>query len=145
MFSTNDILEDVLNNVIYSVSLFLHNYLQTIYIQLHEINDDFVQFLQDKIDVSKDMDERVGLSSLKETISSVLLKVREMEKEQEALNMKDEELSMDQVKMRMKEIQAGQESGEDTTKGRNFGVFAVKEDKKETFRIVLQRFQVSIP
>lgn len=122
MFSSNDILEDVLNN-------------------LHEINDDFVQFLQDKIDVSKDMDERVGLGSLKETINSVLLKVKEMELEQEALNVKDEELSLDQVKMRMKEIQAGQESGEDASNGRHFGVFAVKQDNKETFRIVLQRFQ----
>ena len=51
MFSNNDILEDVLNN-------------------LHVINEDFLSFLQNKVDLSRDMEERVGLQSLLDTISS---------------------------------------------------------------------------
>jgi hypothetical protein len=97
------------------------------------------------VESSKDIEERVGLSSLLETITAVLSKVKEMEAEQAALSQKDEELTMDQVKRRMQEIQAGQEAVVEDDSNRNFGAFAVKEDKKDTFRAIMQRFQVSPP
>lgn len=45
MFSQNDVLEDVLNN-------------------LHVINDEFVSYLSNKVEATQDMEERLGLSSL---------------------------------------------------------------------------------
>ena len=102
-----------------------------------------MQFLQEKLDASKDMEERVGLGSLLQTISAVLDKVKQMEDEQAALSTTDqEELTLDQVKNRMKEIQAGQEAVGDDGKGKTFGAFVVKEDKRDSFNEILQRFQV---
>ena len=51
MFSKNDILEDVLNN-------------------LHVLDEEFLSFLQNKVDVTRDMEERVGLQSLLETVTT---------------------------------------------------------------------------
>jgi hypothetical protein len=34
-------------------------------VQLHEINREFVRFLEDKLDASRDFEERAGLASLK--------------------------------------------------------------------------------
>jgi hypothetical protein len=77
LFSSNDILEDVLNN-------------------LHNINDDFIAFLEKKVDASRDMDERTGLASLKETIQVVLDRVKEAEGE-EGEGVEDE-LTLEQGK-----------------------------------------------
>jgi len=122
MFSTNDILEDVLNN-------------------LHEIDDGFVEFLQKKVDTSKDMDERVGLSSLLQTITTVLDRVKEAQGDG-TIDAQQEELTIDQVKQRMQEVQAGQALAEqaDGKVADRFGVFQVKEEKKDTFKTILKRF-----
>ena len=73
--------------------------------------------------------------------------MKEVEEEQSALSTQDQqELSMEQVRARMKEIQAGsqdmEKEGNDPRKSKIFGAFAVKEDKKDTFYSILQRFQV---
>lgn len=73
--------------------------------------------------------------------------MKEVEKEQSALSTQDQqELSMDQVRARMKEIQAGsqdmEKQGDDPKKSKLSGAFVVKEDKKDSFYSVLQRFQV---
>jgi len=122
-FSKNDILEDVLNN-------------------LHEINDDFVGFLQKKVDGAKDMDERVGLSSLRDTIVSVLERVKEADGSKDGA-LPDAELTLDQVKQRMKEVQMGKtlNEGEVSKRNRKFSEFSVQEDARSTFLKVLERFQ----
>jgi len=68
-FSTNDIVEDVLNN-------------------LHEIDERFTTFLQKKMDATKDIEERVGLQSLLETISAILERIKEVEDSVLALTLK---------------------------------------------------------
>lgn len=80
--------------------------------------------------------------------TQVLERVKEVEEEQSALNTQDQqELSMDQVRARMKEIQAGsqdmEKQSDDPKKSKLSGAFVVKEDKKDSFYSVLQRFQVS--
>jgi hypothetical protein len=109
--------------------------------QLHEIDDSFVSFLQNKIDASKDMEERIGLGSLLDTVSNVLERVKEVQGDG-AADTQDEELNLEQVKLRMKEVQAGQviidEAGRPVNK---FGAFAVATDKKDSFQLVLKRFQ----
>jgi len=122
-FSKNDILEDVLNN-------------------LHEINDEFVEFVQKKVDTTKDMDERVGLSSLRDTIVAVLERVKEADGSKDGA-LPDAELTLDQVKQRMKEVQMGQTLNEDeiTKRNRKFSDFSVQQDARSTFLKVLERFQ----
>ena len=120
MFSTNDILEDVLNN-------------------LHEIDDGFVEFLQNKVDTTKDMDERVGLSSLLQTITAVLDRVKEAQGDG-TIDAQQEELTIDQVRQRMQEVQMGQSLEPDGKVADRFGVFQVKEQKDETFKAILRRF-----
>ena len=122
MFSENDILEDVLNN-------------------LHEINDDFVTHLQDKIEKTEDVEERVGLTSLMQTVSTVLDRVKEVEGEDE-LNESDDELTVDQVKDRIKEIQMGQDFEAKKKEDESFGgAFEVQDNSRETFLSILQRFE----
>ena len=120
LFSQNDLLEDVLNN-------------------LHEIDDRFTKFLQDKCDTSKDVEERVGLQSLLDTVTKVLERVREVQGDGAAGGVVDEELTMDQVKQRMQEVQSGGAiASKDSVKGPE--VFSVKKDRRDTFQSVLQRF-----
>lgn len=109
---------------------------------MHEINDDFVDFLQKKIDATKDMDERVGLSSLRDTIVSVLDRVKEADGSKDGA-LPDAELTLDQVKQRMKEVQMGQTLNEDEVSKRNrkFSEFSVQQDARSTFLKVLERFQ----
>lgn len=87
------------------------------------------------------MEERVGLGSLLDTVSNVLERVKEVQGDG-AEAARDEELSLDQVKLRMQEVQAGQviidEAGRPVNK---FGAFAAAQDKKDTFQLVLKRFQ----
>jgi hypothetical protein len=91
MFSQNDVLEDVLNN-------------------LHVINDDFVSYLQKKIEsTTSDIEERMGLTSLYQVITTVLERVKEAEDNGEVLP--EEELTMDQIRNRMQEVQMGAEVG----------------------------------
>ena len=76
--------------------------------------------------------------------------VRERVKEAESEGVTDEqpeELSLDQVKQRMREVQAGKavadKSTIDTTNGNNnkgFKEFTVKKDIKETFIQIIERF-----
>ena len=105
---------------------------------LHEINEDFVKYLQTKIDSSKDMDERVGLSSLLQTITTVLDRVKEAQGD--GTIEQDEELTIDQVRQRMQEVQMGGEVAGQGKIAEKFGVFTVKEDKKDTFQGILRRF-----
>jgi hypothetical protein len=109
---------------------------------LHEINDDFVGFLQKKVDGAKDMDERVGLSSLRDTIVSVLERVKEADGSKDGA-LPDAELTLDQVKQRMKEVQMGKtlNEGEVSKRNRKFSEFSVQEDARSTFLKVLERFQ----
>ena len=100
-----------------------------------------MSFLQNKIDASKDMEERIGLGSLLDTVSNVLERVKEVQGDG-AADTQDEELNLEQVKLRMKEVQAGQviidEAGRPVNK---IGAFAVATDKKDSFQLVLKRFQ----
>lgn len=119
LFSQNDLLEDVLNN-------------------LHEIDDRFTQFLQEKIEKSKDVEERTGLSSLLDTITTVLDRVKEVQGESGGAVV-DEELTMDQVKQRMQEVQMGTELNSPQSSTVN-KAFSVQKDKKDSFQLILQRF-----
>lgn len=119
LFSERDIVEDVLNN-------------------LHEINEDFTKFLQDKIDGTKDMEERVGLGSLLDTITAILDRVKDVQGEN--IDTADEELSIDVVKQRMREVQSGTELDESGRK-KAAEMFSVQVEKKDTFMKILERFQ----
>lgn len=122
MFSQSDILEDVLNN-------------------LHEINDDFVAYLQNKIDSSQDMDERIGLGSLLQTVTTVLDRVREAQGDG-TVDSPDEELTIDDVRRRMQEVQMGSSIESEGKVAEKFGAFQVRAEKKDTFQTILQRFTV---
>lgn len=120
-FSTNDLLEDVLNN-------------------LHEIDSRFTDFLEAKIDKSQDFDEKQALSSLYETVKYVLDKVASVQGEDEVVV--EEELTMDQIKERMKEVQSGTvgaagPGAADSTSAK----FQVTADADKTFRSILVRFE----
>ena len=119
LFSDRDIVEDVLNN-------------------LHEINEDFTKFLQEKIDGTKDMEERVGLTSLLDTVTAILDRVKDVQGD--SVDVADEELSIDAVKQRMREVQSGGEIDE-TGKKKAAEIFSVQVDKKDTFMKILERFQ----
>ena len=120
MFSQNDILEDVLNN-------------------LHEIDDRFCKFLQDKLDTTKDIEERSGLQSLLDTVTVVLDRVKEAQSEGGAGAAVDEELTMEQVKQRMQEVQMGAEVSTKSG-GKEQKAFTVQKDKKDSFQSILRRF-----
>ena len=120
MFSQNDILEDVLNN-------------------LHEIDDRFCKFLQDKLDKTKDIEERSGLQSLLDTVTVVLDRVKEAQSEGGAGAAVDEELTMEQVKQRMQEVQMGAEVSSKSG-GKEQKAFTVQKDKKDSFQSILRRF-----
>lgn len=85
------------------------------------------------------MEERVGLSSLLDTVTTVLNRVKEVQGD--TVQEIDEELTMDQVRKRMQEVQIGQEIEAEKKKKGDFGTFSVKADKKETFQEVFKRFQ----
>ena len=88
MFSQNDIMEDILNN-------------------LHEIDQRFTHFLEEKVTNTKDLDERVGLKSLLDTINSVLERIKEVEEDGPNNQVIDESMNMEQIKARMQEVQMG--------------------------------------
>lgn len=119
MFSTNDVLEDVLNN-------------------LHVIDDDFVSYLQKKIETTTDIEERMGLTSLAQVINTVLERVREAEKNGEVLP--EEELSMDQIRTRMQEVQMGAAIDPTGQVVKKKEEFAVQADPKETFQVIMKKF-----
>eukprot|EP01041_Mallomonas_annulata_P004841 gene4841-9645_t len=123
MFSSSDLLEDVLNNIQY-------------------IDNTFVRFLEKKIDASSDMEERVALKSLLETIVTVLERVKEAQGDSD-VDVRDNELSIAEVKQRMQEVQMGKGQGVSDKKGPVpvEQVFSVQTDQKATFMNVLQRFQ----
>ena len=91
------------------------------------------------MDASQDMEERVGLSSLLDTVTTVLSRVKEVQGD--SVQQIDEELSMDQVRKRMQEVQIGQEIENEKKRKGDYGAFAVKADKKETFQEIFKRFQ----
>lgn len=70
------------------------------YPQLHVIDDAFTKYLENKIDQSKDLEERAALSSLLGTITSVLERVREAESEG-SVDEAEQELTVEQVRQRM--------------------------------------------
>ncbi len=126
LFSERDILEDVLNN-------------------LHVIDEQFTNWLQNKIDKSNDIEERVGLTSLLQTITAVLERIKEVQGDG-VEDVADEQLTMDEVKKKMQEVQMGRGGDDDKRNDKNdskikLPEFTVKIDKKETFMNVLQRFQ----
>jgi len=118
MFSNNDILEDVLNN-------------------LHEIDERFCKFLQTKVDKSMDVEERTALQSLLDTVTSVLDRIKEAQ--DQGNGMVDEELTMDQVKQRMQEVQMGNEVAPSSVKS-GAKAFTVQKDKQDSFKQILSRF-----
>lgn len=124
LFSRNDIVEDVLNN-------------------LHIIDEDFISFLQKKADSAQDLEERAAMTSLLSTINVVVEKLREVEQANGFDgDVMDEEVTMDQIKQRMQEIQSGQSiDGNGKTTGKKVQEFTVKESKQETFATILSRFQ----
>ena len=65
-----------------------------------------MSFLQNKIDKTIDIEERLGLTSLLETITSVLNRVKEVQGDS-VINTQDNELTMDQVKQRLRDVQSG--------------------------------------
>ena len=124
MFSQRDILEDVLNN-------------------LHEIDERFVEYLDEKIATCDDIEERVALSSLKDTVVIVLEKVNEVQgTDYDDVNQKEEELEIGQLRQRMQEVQMGVElSPNEVTGSSNINkVFEVQTDKKDSFLSILDRF-----
>ena len=121
MFSKNDVLEDVLNN-------------------LHYLDDEFVDYLQNKVDSAADLEERVGLKSLLDVITKVLERVKEARAEG-MLEEQEEELEISEVRRRMQEVQMG---GQLEAENKTFAVnepFSVQTDKRATFESVLRRFQ----
>lgn len=118
MFSQNDLIEDILNNI-------------------HYIDEEFITWLTKKVDTVSDIEERVGLSSLLETINKVLEKIKEAENEAGIQNI-DEELTMEQVKLRMQEVQMGAPVKEAS---KIASTFAVQEDKMSTFNKVISLFR----
>ena len=121
-FSTNDILEDVLNN-------------------LHEIDDRFTDYLENKIDKCRDFEEKEALSSLYEVVKYVLEKVATVQGEDPTVV--EEELSIDAVKQRMQEVQSGQQqSGNGAQQNvASSAEFMVTKDADSTFRSILSRFE----
>lgn len=89
------------------------------------------------------MEERIGLGSLLDTVSNVLERVKEVQGDGD-VESRDEELSLDQVKQRMKEVQSGQVIIDEAGRPVNqFGAFNVGQDKKDSFQSILKRFQVT--
>jgi hypothetical protein len=121
LFSNNDILEDVLNN-------------------LHEIDERFTKFLQDKVDKTRDFEERTALQSLLDTINTVLERVKEAQGENQTNSVVDEELTIEQVKQRMQEVQMGT-SIDNKTEGKKVNkAFTVQKEKMDSFKQILSRF-----
>jgi len=90
-----------------------------------------------KVDTAKDIEERVGLGSLLETVNTVLLKIKEAEEETGGQVMSDE-LTMDQMKLRMQEVQMGAPVKEVS---KIASTFTVQEDKMQTFNKVISMFK----
>jgi len=116
--------------------------------QLHVIDDDFVAFLQNKVDTSVDFEERTGLASLLDMINKVLSKVREAQGDDD-VNVRDEELTIDQVKTRMQELQMGQQLGQQSNTPEQKILagtkdFTIQASKRDTFLGVLDRF-INLP
>jgi len=122
MFSTNDIVEDILNN-------------------LHEIDDRFVSWLGKKVETTSDIEERVALNSLLDTINSILEKVNEVN-EDNAENL-NEELTMEQVKLRMQEVQMGTGLNKNEV-GKAATSFVVQEDSMSTFMKIITIFRETL-
>lgn len=117
MFSENDLLEDVLNN-------------------LHEINEGFLEYMNFKIKKTEDFDERVAFTSLRDTIQEVLRRVREVEEEVgEVVDQGGEELSKDEVFERVKQLQRVSDAPVEAP------VFSIQADEKETFYQIMSRFE----
>lgn len=87
-----------------------------------------------------DMDERVGLGSLLDTINAVLARVKEVQGDS-LVDVADDELSMDQVKQRLKDVQTGQEVQAKKNNYATLWDYDLKKSKRDTFLGILQRFQ----
>jgi hypothetical protein len=120
MFSQNDILEDVLNN-------------------LHEIDDRFVDFLQNKIDKTDDIEERAAMDSLCQTVTYVLDRVKSVQGDGEV--EVEAELSMNEIKQQMRQIQAGAEIDDDGEIVQKSETFQVQKSAEESFKTILERFE----
>lgn len=117
MFSKFDVLEDVLNNIQF-------------------LDEQFMTFLQQKIDYSSDMEERVALRSLLDVITSVQDRIREAN--EQGIDVTDQELEIEDVRRRMVEVQGGAAT---TETAKVYREFQLQADKKDTFMTVLKRFQ----
>lgn len=125
LFSQNDLLEDVLNNVDY-------------------LDDEFVTYLEKKIDGTQDIEERTGMNSLLQTIQYVRDRIKEAQDEGSVEEV-SAELTLDQVKQRMREVQAGKGADEvvidkDGNKKVTFKEFQVKANIKDSFQTIVNRF-----
>lgn len=80
------------------------------------------------------------MSSLLDTVSAVLERVKEVQGEGNLDEVVDDELTMDQVKKKMQEVQMGALADEkkEATPAK---AFQVQTDKMETFKTILSRFQ----
>lgn len=93
------------------------------------------------------MEERVALGSLLDTITTVLDRVKEVQGDN-AVDAINEELTMEQVKEKMKAVQSGREV-DSNAKDSKLGYatkdqFEIKSDKIETFKGILDRF-INLP
>ena len=110
---------------------------------MHEIDDRFTTFLEEKLDKCRDFEEKEALSSLYDVVKYVLDKVASVQDEAHVNNM-DEELSIDAVKQHMQEVQnpgfseGGPSGGTSTASSSEF---MVTKDADSTFRSILSRFE----
>lgn len=86
------------------------------------------------------MEERIGLGSLLDTVNNVLERVKEVQGDGEVA-IRDQELSLEEVRARMIEVQSGRAIDEAGKPVNKFGAFDVGADKKDSFQSILKRFQ----
>jgi hypothetical protein len=98
-----------------------------------------VSFLEKKVENAGDIEERMGLSSLLDTVSAVIARVKEVQGE----NKVDlaQELTMDEVKQRLKDVQTGQDVKAKKNEFATLWDYELKGSKRDTFLGVLSRFQ----
>lgn len=87
-----------------------------------------------------DLEERMGLSSLLDTVNTVLAKVKDVQGEN-AIDVNNEELTMDQVKQRLKDVQMGRDVELKKNEYATLWDYELKSNKRETFLGILNRFQ----
>ena len=112
--------------------------------QIDYLDEEFVTYLEKKIDNTQDIEERSGMTSLLQTIQYVRDRIKEAQDEGSVEEVSDE-LTIDQVKQRMREVQAGKGADEvkvdkDGNTKVTFKEFQVKQNIKDSFQAIVNRF-----